>query len=247
MITLKEDGTVEMPLEVFQALTLHTPHRVFLHKRFQQLVNDRYRTQKIAAQDLGVSSASLSAVMHGKLLPSENFLKSVERGFHPSLYFTDVPQVQEDASNGLIDWKKFFLLVQNTSPQKRRACRLLLKGRSYTQLAERGFVCKPDKLFELCELIGIDPTQVLTAKLPLHTPSVFKDVKKKCLERQGNLFLAVFNAMKSNPTKLSSQVGISRSTLQNWLDGKSKPNLSSYVKVCQFFEVPFDYWTPWLG
>lgn len=246
MITLKEDGTVEMSLEVFQALTIHTPRRVFLHKRFKQLINDRYRTQKIAAQDLGVSSASLSAVMHGKLLPSENFLKSVEQGFHPDLYFTDVPQVQEDVSDGLIDWKKFFSLVMNTSLQVRRDCRLLLKGRSYTLLAERGFACKPDKLFELCELIGIDPTQVLTVKMPLHTPSVFKDVKKKCLEHKGNLFLAVFNAMKTNPTQLSTKVGISRSTLNNWLDGKGKPNLSSYVKICQFFEVPFDYWDSWL-
>lgn len=246
MITLKEDGTVEMPLEVFQALTIHTPRRVFLHKRFKQLIHDRYRTQKIAAQDLGVSGASLSAVMHGKLLPSENFLKSIERGFHPDLYFIDVPQVQEDVSDGLIDWKKFFLLVQNTAPRVRRECRRLLKGRSYTLLAERGFACKPDKLFELCELIGIDPTQVLTVKMPLHTPSVFKDVKKKCLEHKGNLFLAVFNAMKTNPTQLSAKVGISRSTLNNWLDGRGKPNLSSYVKVCQFFEVPFDYWDSWL-
>jgi len=56
-------------------------------------------------------------------------------------------------------------------------------------------------------------------------------------------YLMLCNERGISPSKAGIEAGVTKTSISNWSNGKSKPNAANITKIATYFNVPVEYFT----
>lgn len=242
MIKLNENGTVEMPLEIYEALFAKVDGKVFLPENIGTALDIEGMTQTELADRMKVSKGALNKVIRHQVKPTAVMLTKLKAVFPDEPYIFTLPRFSESYTVQEISWEKIIPHILTLDPKQRAEVDLLLQGRSLNALSSNRFSVKPERLLRLCQILGLDVHDVLNVPVAKSNPVGFGSIREICLKQGISLLAMVAKKRGLTHSGLAEALGCHLGQVRNWIYGDAVPNLTSHLKLCRYFDTRFDFW-----
>jgi len=244
-------GKVEMDLEVYKVLARGKSSLV-IPSLFKAHLSDTYgkgffvKAEKETGIDLGTIRAIGNDTRNGVI--GTKLLHVLELAFPDNKFIIDVPTFSpgKDSQINIKLVKDLVDKLPHGIGSVRSMCDTDQSIALWNLLRFPDLEPRPRNLAKIAATLNVPVNDLILVDLPKVAPPDLASFKKKQKKDGRSLFFKLFVSLKITQTEFAKQLGVSINPLNKWIDGSYKPDLKRYIKICQYFNVPFDYFNDWL-
>lgn len=252
VIAHPKKGTVEIPADVYEALRAYHQGRVLVPER---LTDYRKRNGlKIGEFSEAIGYSCVSAIERRGTQPSSPVMDRLQVVYPKAKFVVELPELTPPKNqNPCIDVDKLARHLKRKYPEYTREELCELTGLAMTQLfkilAGRYRDFKPVTAGKVFRNLGLVPEHyIVGVVLPEKMTPECVDIQETAARKGITIFQEFTANMPGVVDDLTRALGLSTQIIRYYQSGKSFPLLSNYLKICEYYGLPFYYFEQdWLN
>ncbi len=245
-------GTVEISADVYEALRAYHQGRVLVPERLTD-----YRKQnglKIGEFSQAIGYSCISAIERHGTQPSSPVMDRLQVVYPKAKFVVELPELSpQKRQNPCIDVDKLARHLKRKYPGYSRNELCDITGLAMSQLFKvlagsyRDF--KPATVGTVFRNLGLVPERyILGVILPEKMTSEYADIQESAAKKGITIFQEFTTTVDGVMNDLTTDLGLSSQIIRYYQAGKSFPLLSNYLKICEYYGLPFYYFEQdWLN
>lgn len=234
-----KDGTVTIPLEMYQGLISHYGQSFFSPSHFLYYLEMEDLPLTEVSKLTGINEAALTRITRLNKKPSLRILDALNEKLSISQFLYPMPTFHSD-DQSLLNKELLMSLVREESNETK------VRFKRQFNICPNGVPKNipdnpsPRRIFEIAEFLSIDVAVLINVPLPTSFNRLDISFKKKY--KKNNIFKDfLIHKGYHRPQELQRATGITSERINNWIQQGYQPRLNNHLKIIEHFQLPFDF------